>query len=133
MKPFYKVLLYPFAAFLFFFMLTVIHKPKCVISSKALALSSYVYENWEPIKRVKPLHFSFEETVLGENMTENKTDVASLIEKLHFSVIKGEKEYLSVGSFFIEKGKELNGIKFLGVEDDQAVIEIQGKIYRVHI
>lgn len=131
-----KPLVYPVISVMLFLILVAVHKPKCRVSPKAVELSRYTYKAWTPIEvpEVRSLALRDRERVVV--LKGNKTDerVESFIEKLHPSVIlKGEKEYLLLGGFFVEKGKEVNGVRFLGVENEEILIQISGKVYRIRL
>ena len=129
-----KPLIYPAISVVLFFVLLAVHKPKCRVSPKALELSRYVYKSWAPVEVPEVRSLALRDRVVVPRKNKTDKSVESFIEKLHPSVIlKGEKEYLLLGGFFVEKGKEINGVRFLGVENDEILIQVQGKVYRIRM
>lgn len=109
-----RFVLFPIVAVILFFLAFVFYKPKCQVPNTLLELANYHYQEWNLPKMPEKLTFQFKDVIA---QTENKPvleDFSDLVEKLKVSVIKGEKEYLLINGFFIEKGKTFGGIKFFG-------------------
>ncbi len=123
-----RLLFYPAVVVFAVVAVHALYSPECTIPQHLTELISYRYRDWKPPKRAR-VSFNFRD--VGEAKASKKvTDYERVVENMKLSIVEGKREFLLVEGFFIPKGAEYNGIRFLGVKDGEVYIEIKGRVYK---
>ncbi len=108
--------------------------PHCFLPPELTEMKNYAFEH-VVVKNLPTLNFSMKGEILRIKKPQKpvksaKERAEKIIKNLKVSLIKGRKNYILIGPYFIEEGKEVKGIKFLKVDKEYVYIKIGNEIFK---
>ncbi len=107
----------------------------CNVQPELSMLRNYSFERIN-IKKIPNLKFTLKGEIIKlakkriKSSEKVKRREEEIVKKLKISVIRGKKNYLLIGPYFIEEGKEYNGIKFLKMDDNYVYIKVGNAVFK---
>lgn len=125
----FRILWAPVAALVVALGYVLLSSEVCRVPEHVRILEGYSPKTWDVAELVleKP-RFVMRDVV--ERRVKVEIRIPDIVKRMKVSVLEAGKQFLLINGFFVEKGKSINGVKFLGVKNGEVLIEVEGRVYK---